>query len=203
MTDGGSAGPLAIGYGNPLRGDDGLGWHVARALDAMVGSEAVGGSEEAVGSGLATVLACHQLTPELAESIARARLVVFVDARAGGMPGRVEARPVDDEAAPAGGWAFSHHVTPALLLAAAAYLFGSRPAAYLVTVDGASFECGSELSAPVAAAVPLVVERVRELLGQRVDGARLGHVRYRPGCDGRQPCSTNDGDNPGAARAMM
>jgi Ni,Fe-hydrogenase maturation factor len=46
---------LIVGYGNPLRGDDGLGQAVARAF---AGEAAIDGVE---------ALACHQLAPELAE----------------------------------------------------------------------------------------------------------------------------------------
>ena len=49
---------LIIGYGNPLRGDDGVGQAVARAFEAEA---AIEGAE---------VVSCRQLTPELAESFA-------------------------------------------------------------------------------------------------------------------------------------
>ena len=51
---------LVIGYGNPLRGDDGIGWSAANAL-------AEGMQDDRV-----RIVACIQLTPELAESIAQA-----------------------------------------------------------------------------------------------------------------------------------
>ena len=63
---------LIIGYGNPLRGDDGVGWRVAEAAGT------------ALPEGAATVLAVHQLTPELSAPISRAGRVVFVDAAAEG-----------------------------------------------------------------------------------------------------------------------
>ena len=58
---------LVIGYGNTLRRDDGVGPGVAEAVAAL---------------GLPGVqtLACALLTPELAEPVARAGMVVFVDA---------------------------------------------------------------------------------------------------------------------------
>lgn len=59
---------LIIGYGNPLRGDDGLGWHVAQRLAAVLPQHR------------ARIEVCHQLTPELAEPISRADLVIFIDA---------------------------------------------------------------------------------------------------------------------------
>jgi Ni,Fe-hydrogenase maturation factor len=48
---------LIIGYGNPLRSDDGFGWHAGR----LVARELAGQDAE--------VITCHQLTPELAEDI--------------------------------------------------------------------------------------------------------------------------------------
>ena len=58
---------LVIGYGNTLRGDDGVGPRVAEAVAAM----ALPGVR---------TLGCHQLAPEHAEAISRADRVVFVDA---------------------------------------------------------------------------------------------------------------------------
>ena len=49
---------LVIGYGNSLRGDDGIGPAVAQAFADEDATEC------------ADVIVCHQLTPELAESIA-------------------------------------------------------------------------------------------------------------------------------------
>lgn len=73
---------LIIGYGNPLRGDDGFGWHVADRLTELLNDES------------AKILAVHQLTPELAESIGEAKLVIFVDAAYGGEPGSWKCEPV-------------------------------------------------------------------------------------------------------------
>ena len=58
---------LVIGYGNTLRSDDGAGQRVAEKI----------GQWELPGVG---ALAVHQLTPELAENIAQADAVIFVDA---------------------------------------------------------------------------------------------------------------------------
>ena len=68
---------LIIGYGNPLRGDDGVGWRVAEAVAA------------ALPDGAAEVLTVHQLTPELAELMSRADRVIFIDAAAEGEAGEV------------------------------------------------------------------------------------------------------------------
>ena len=79
---------LVVGYGNPLRGDDGLGWHAAAALAA---DPRLADTD---------VITRHQLTPELAEDIATARLAVLIDASLGDTPGCVSIREVAP--APAG-----------------------------------------------------------------------------------------------------
>jgi hydrogenase maturation protease len=151
---------LLIGYGNPLRQDDGLGWEVARQVEAQFEPEQV------------EVLSCHQLTPELAETISRAEVVVFVDARAGAeaAAGRVDCQSLvaESDAAPA----FSHHVSPVLLLGLAHALYGADPAAWLLSVDGESFGYGSELSPKVRAVLPEVLARVRVLVEGALAPAR-------------------------------
>src|SRR5208282_6599133 len=66
---------LVIGYGNPLRSDDGFGWHASRLLaEALTGRDV-------------EVITCHQLTPELAHPLSQCRRAVFIDADAQGEPG--------------------------------------------------------------------------------------------------------------------
>ena len=59
---------LVIGYGNPLRGDDGIGRVIAEHIAETLRPEAI------------DVVVAHQLTPELTEPISRSGLVIFVDA---------------------------------------------------------------------------------------------------------------------------
>jgi len=141
---------LVIGYGNPLRADDGLGWQVGQQLAAEVSSDEV------------SVMPVHQLTPELAEPISRARLAVFVDAREGPDPGQVrceEVRPASQTDP-----SFSHDLDPPSVLELARILYGQCPHAVLVTVDGDDFGYGAGLSPVVRAAVPEVIRMVTALL---------------------------------------
>ena len=141
---------LVVGYGNPLRTDDGLGWQAAVRLAALLPPEA------------GEVMAAQQLTPEMAEPISRAGLVVFVDAREGDQPGRIDCRTVvparDTDLT------FSHDVDPPSLLALARMLYAACPPAVIVTVDGADFGYGAELSPVVSAALPEVVQWVTQLV---------------------------------------
>lgn len=141
---------LVIGYGNPLREDDGVGWVAANLLRAELPA------------GRVHCIAYHQLMPELAEPVSQAGMVLFVDARVGGAPGALELRPVAPEAGlPAG---MTHAFGPGALLALAELLYGRCPPAQLATVAGASFGYGEGLSPAVRAALPELAARARALL---------------------------------------
>jgi hydrogenase maturation protease len=154
-----AAGVLVVGYGSPLRTDDGVGPVVAACLAAdprMAGAD---------------VRLAHQLTPELAPDIAAARLLVLVDAADDLAAGDVAVRelrpgggggPAGDEAAGRAGDGppLTHHVDPDSLLALARALWGASPPTALVGVGPASLELGEELTPAVAAAVPRAVEAV-------------------------------------------
>ncbi len=126
---------LIIGYGNPLRGDDGFGWHAAQRLRETVRDSDV------------EILTVQQLTPELMDPISRAAKAIFLDAAATGEPGHLSVTPVDP--AVMGPASFTHFATPAGLLAGARALYGSETAGVLVSVAGADFSLGAELSEAV------------------------------------------------------
>ncbi len=138
---------LLIGYGNPLREDDGIGWHAV---------------EEMVNGRWAMVnlqcMAMHQLLPELAEPISQADLVIFVDAAVAGRPGEIRRIELAPEAEQAG--AFSHQLGPAGLLESARVLYGRFPPATLFTVTAAQMGYGQQLSTPVAAALPGLLRQI-------------------------------------------
>jgi hydrogenase maturation protease len=140
---------LVIGYGNPLRGDDGFGWHAAQSLD----QDEPGGALE--------VIACHQLTPELAEPVSRARLVIFIDAERGEVPGQCSCQAVEPQRSTAA--SLSHQCDPSTLLTWAQTLYGTCPPAVLLCVTGQSFAHEEELSPALRAALPAVQAKVHEL----------------------------------------
>ena len=160
---------LIIGYGNPLRGDDGLGWHAARRLQAELAREDV------------EVKAVHQLTPELSEELSRAELAIFIDAAAEGEPGTVLSR----EVSPTGGEEmFTHQASPAALLRAAQVLYGRAPRAVLFSVPVESVEFGEELSARAARGLAQVCAAVREMVDEgpihRGDAGGAEKAQRRP-----------------------
>jgi hydrogenase maturation protease len=137
---------LVVGYGNPLRGDDGIGWHAAELLATDPRLDG------------ARVLAHHQLAPELAADISRASLVVLVDASAEGDPGAIRVRTVEPR--PAAQTTWSHHLDPRTLAGLAEALYGPVPPVVLVSVAAGSFAEGDGLSSALQQALPEVVEVV-------------------------------------------
>ena len=146
---------LVIGYGNPLRGDDGFGWQVAQVL----GETNLGHLE---------VIACHQLTPELAEPLARAARAVFVDASVTVPPGVLEIRALETQEAPASMTeSLTHHLEPTHLLALARALYGRAPQATLITVGAVNLSHTEHLSPEVKAMIPEALEAI----ARDIDGA--------------------------------
>lgn len=149
---------LVIGYGNPLRCDDGVGPAVAARVAADPRMHG------------AAVLAEHQLAPELAADMAQADRVILIDAADGVPAGEVGVRvlgqgPMEEPASTpgdvdAGGPPLTHHVSPASLAGLARELYGASPALVVVSVGAASFEMGEGLTPSVDAAVPAAVEAV-------------------------------------------
>lgn len=147
---------LIIGYGNPLRGDDRLGWQVADQV-----SEAVQNFGELSRADKSTkVMAVHQLTPELAETISEAELVIFVDASRGGVPGSWRCETIARNTVASN--AFAHYCTPATLLDYAETSFKARPRSMLISVAAESFDCGDQLTPNAEAVVPEIVQFICE-----------------------------------------
>jgi hydrogenase maturation protease len=140
-----AVGVLVIGYGSDLHGDDAVGRRAAETVAKwrLPGVEA---------------LSVPQLTPELAERIAEADLVVFIDAaveregvavsplRPGGQPGET-----------------GHRGDPARLLSLAAALYARAPQAWLVSVGAADLELGEQLSPTGERGLQTALDRVRAL----------------------------------------
>jgi hydrogenase maturation protease len=150
------AGVLVVGYGNPLRGDDGIGWHAARLL-----------ADDPRLAG-ARVLACHQLAPELAEDVSQASLVVLVDASVDGAPGSVAVRSIQPRQDSPLSW--SHHLDPAALAGLAHALYDHVPPIVLISVAGAAFADGDWLSPALQRALPEVVDRVARVVKEHAYG---------------------------------
>jgi hydrogenase maturation protease len=138
---------LVIGYGNTLRGDDGLGWITAGRLQDILPPDA------------AIVLTCHQLTPELAEPVSHADLVILIDAAHGTPPGEISCREVLPDAEQT--QVLLHAMLPEGLLASVQALYGTTPRMLLWTVNGESFAYGEGLSSAVQTAIPELLAAIQ------------------------------------------
>ena len=146
---------LILACGNTLRGDDGVGpWLAEWAEDRFFGELDV------------RVISRQQWTPELAEDIAAAESVIFVDCCTATRAGSIDLRPIAAAASTSPG---THQLGGPELLALAGELYGSRPReAFLLTVGAGSTALGEEFSGAVQSAVPeaaaLLGKTVRRLL---------------------------------------
>jgi hydrogenase maturation protease len=144
---------LVIGYGNSLRGDDAFGPLVAQRLAEDASARDV------------DILVRHQLTPELAENIRDASLVIFIDASADGEVGEVVCRRLTPD--PDASLSMAHHFAPGGLVHFVQVAYGRIPDAYVLSTRGSWFDfADAQVSPPVAAAVPLAIARIRELMAQ-------------------------------------
>jgi hydrogenase maturation protease len=142
------AGMLVIGCGNTLRRDDGVGPKVAEAVAAL----ALSGVH---------ALACPLLTPELAEAVSQARLVLFVDA-AVDAPREVQRRRL---APAASSQIMAHAASPATLLALARDVFGHAPEAWWLTIPVEDLGIGEEFSPLAQRGFECAVQEVRRFAG--------------------------------------
>lgn len=139
-----------IGYGNLMRGDDAAGILAARELEAYFR-----GDEEV------KITAAQQLTPEIAETVARSSFVLFLDACNEPEPGTIRCRPVEPELQACG---IAHHLTPAALLNAAQQLYGQAAPAAILTLTGWSFAIKDEVSSGVRKRLPEFIRQAKELV---------------------------------------
>ena len=141
---------LIIGYGNPLRSDDGIGWYVAERLAQQWGDQV-------------DVITAHQLTPEHAEALAEASLAFFIDAVDKALsPELAQCVPVAlDEASSSG---FTHQCAPQTILLYAKLLYDHSPQAFLVSVSGENFDHGDTLTPHALAAAEAAMEKATRLI---------------------------------------
>jgi hydrogenase maturation protease len=144
-------GVLVVGYGNTLRGDDGVGRVVAERLAA---DPRLRGAD---------VRAVHQLTPELASDVSAANLLVLVDASTDTPEGSVLVQALPPVATAGSS---SHHVGPSTLVALARELWGAAPPVYLVEVGVETMDVGDRLSPRVDDAVPVAMDAVVALVAE-------------------------------------
>ena len=123
-------GLLVIGYGNPLRGDDGAGPEAARRVERL-------------GLPGVIVIECHQLLPEHAETLSHFDRAIFLDAHAELDGGDIQVTAVTPSKDPQLG---SHASDPASLLALADALYNRHPESTLIALPTRDFDLREGLS---------------------------------------------------------
>ncbi len=149
---------LLLGYGNPDREDDGVAWHILRAIALELGLPVPESYDEPFPEGGDIEFAFSlQLTPEMAEDINAFEHVCFVDAHTGSIPEAVRLIAVDSEFQRS---PLTHHLTPQSLLSICKTVYGGRPNAALLSVRGYRFLFSRELSEETQTLVPQAVNLI-------------------------------------------
>jgi hydrogenase maturation protease len=133
---------LVIGYGNTLRGDDGIGPRVAEAVCHLRLP------------GVRTLI-CPLLTPEIADPISRAQKVIFVDA-ALDAPDEVQWRKLEPNES---SQLMAHAADPRTMLALTRDVFGRVPEAWWLTIPAVDLGFREDFS-------PEVQKRFAEAVGK-------------------------------------
>jgi hydrogenase maturation protease len=147
---------LILACGNTLRSDDGVGpWLCDWAAERFASDPRV------------QTIARQQWTPDLAQDIASAEAVLFIDCSVASSPGEILLTEVHP-ASPNPGLA-THHTGAPELLALAHQLYGSTPhTSLLLTIGAGSTELGESFSPAVTTALPearhLLEETIRTFL---------------------------------------
>ena len=147
---------LIVGYGNPLRSDDGLGGYVAERLAAQW-------------IDVVEVLIVHQLTPELAETITNFSLVIFVDAM--NRDGRDAVR-CDSLTPFTSAIGLTHHCTAQAILTYAKMLYSRWPLAFLISVSGENFDHGDRLTLHAQKAAEAAIQCANALIEEHQNARR-------------------------------
>ena len=137
---------LVIGYGNTLRGDDGVGPRVAEAVSQLHLP------------GVRTLI-CPLLTPELADPISRVRKVIFVDA-AVDAPRAVQWRRLEPNES---SQLMAHAADPRTMLALARDVFGHVPEAWWLTIPAVELGFSEELTPAAQLGLAEAVEKIQAL----------------------------------------
>src|SRR3569833_1271220 len=147
---------LILACGNTLREDDGVGPLLASWAEVQWRDDP-----------RVRVICDHQWTPDMAEEVAAAEAVIFVDCSLDQAPGEMMLRELSS--APLKPGLVTHHLGAAELLRVAEDLYGSQPRrACLLTIGAGTIELGEGLSEALRDALPdaksLLDRTVRQIL---------------------------------------
>lgn len=140
---------LIIGIGNPLRGDDGIGWHIIKQINNYLPA-----LED-------NCFHVQQLSMDLIDPISQVDFVLFVDARLDEIPGKISYKEITQNSYSQS--PLSHYFDPETLLAATYVLYHRHPKAGVLTVGVQQIDFTEELSETVKASIPALLEFIKQL----------------------------------------
>jgi hydrogenase maturation protease len=138
---------LVIGYGNPVRRDDGAGPRVAEVVEALQLP------------GVRTFV-CQQLSPEDADPISRVRRVIFVDAAVDHTAGVLFRKLTPGDTTQL----MAHSADPRTMLALARDVFGHAPEAWWLTIPALHLGFGTDYSPEAEAGCQQAVAEIKRLV---------------------------------------
>jgi len=151
---------LVVGYGNTLRGDDGLGPFI---VDGLQDVAAVCGVDT-------QTIVLPQLDVTLASEMTDVTLVIFVDAREDADEESVKVQRVFPAIAPLNLRHTSHSLGIPDLLRMALDWFGSRPVCYAVMPKGYDFSLSENISPNAQRAAKQARRKIVEIIRRRAAG---------------------------------
>ena len=140
---------VVIGYGNPLRADDGAATELVESLYRLHPDAADWRIN-------------MQLLPELAEDLQKYDRAIFVDCSVELPPGKVNCKAVERRTET--DTAFTHHLDPATLLGLTHTLFAKSPQGFLVSIGGEDFAAREGLSPTVKASLSEAERLILDIL---------------------------------------
>ncbi|HEY9644389.1 MAG TPA: hydrogenase maturation protease [Coleofasciculaceae cyanobacterium] len=139
---------LVVGYGSLLRSDDGVGQQVATEVMSWQAPHV-------------QAIAVHQLTPELADRLAKTDVVIFVDAYPALAESEVQVHPLTLSNSV---MTMGHWCEPSVLLTMTQVLYSHYPQAWWIGVPGVNFELGKTFSAIAKQGVENALQQIAHLI---------------------------------------
>jgi len=158
---------LVIGFGNLDRADDGVAFSVVNAFRKRLGQTAL--EEDSTGldnlEGQVDSAFIAQLVPEMIDLLDGYEQVIFVDAHVDPALEKLHCGAVSPDEA---GLTFTHHMSPATLLAFFSALHGRDLEGHLVSILGHNFDLHRDLSPETLPLVEAAVEMILNLTNRHV-----------------------------------
>ena len=152
MTDINNRSTLVIGYGNSLRSDDGIGLKVAAEVEKLEFSHA-------------RSLRLHQLTPELAATLAEVDRAIFIDAAVNRETVQIDVLKPEE----AQGRQVGHFCDARSLLAMSQLLYDYAPQAWLITIPVQNLDFGETFSSVAEKGAREALKIIEKLLTTEIN----------------------------------